>query len=352
MLRKCLFLVDITISGYRSPNINSVGTTIKIQEEQDMTKTPVQSTINNPKLFISPSMKDVFKTIQDSNYRWKDQPFWPQKRISFTTKDRGNRRRLIEALVSKKSTDELRSIGYQLLECTRVNPCGSPLCNYCRTKLQDKYQKRVLQYFGNTASENLIWLTILDDLTYDPMNDAQRQIDKMRSSLRGLLDRNFPKQVRLFGGFEIDVKLPKNLADSDSNNLLLEYGLQDNNKRACMPHLHAIVDLGKISRQIFSNRLKNYFSKSSQISTSKLRPEYTKEDNLISLARYPFKFRYQFADNILRERPSYGSLFDVDTLMKYTQVIHSLKGQRGVIGFEFRYNHLAVLNSLNSSVHQ
>lgn len=294
---------------------------------------------DDPTLFISPDMKRDITAIKQRKFRWMDQPLWSQQKISFTSTDRTNRRKLIEALITDGASDKLISIGYQLLICSRTNRCGSPLCNFCRTHLQDLYQKRVLQYFKDTHRDDLIWLTVLDDLIYDPGIAVPARIKQLRISMRALFKRQFQKQVRAFGAFEIDVKRPDQVSNENgATDLLKKYGLRDEPEVAFMPHLHAIIALDGISPDDFAENLRTQFQKPSQVSISSLRTYKTKEDNLATLARYSFKFRYQFADNILRERPSYGNRFDDETLRSYTQLVHSIKGQRGAIGFEFRYN--------------
>jgi hypothetical protein len=191
--------------------------------------------------------------------------------------------------------------------------------------------------FGDESVDGLA--TVLDDLCYHPMNEVPERIKKLRTSTRDFLKRHFAKDVRAFGAFEIDVKRA-DLVDDDSSvvDLLRQYGLQDEPEPAYMPHLHAIVSLNDISAREFGNKLRSHFSKTKQVTVKPLLSGKTKNDNLKTLARYPFKFRYQFANNILRDKPSYGRRFDDDILRVFTQLVHSIKGKRGAIGFEFRYN--------------
>lgn len=304
-----------------------------------MTKALKQSTIADPSLFISPAMMQDMAAINQRQYRWKDQPLWPQKKVSFSKPDRNNRRQLINALVAEGSSNELLSIGFRLLMCSRSKPCGSPLCNYCRTKLQDRYQARVLRYFGKTHRDDLFWLTILDDLTYDPLQDVQGRFRKLRVSFREFLKRNCHKDARVFGAFEIDVKRHDLIDDNDAAiQTLQQYGLRNEPEPAYMPHLHAIVSLDGITRDELDRQLTSLYARPSQVRLMSMRPGQTKIENLSNLARYMFKFRYQFADNILRDRSAYGKRFDDKTLRVFTQLVHSIKGDRGAIGLEFRYN--------------
>ena len=301
-----------------------------------MAISPNQLPINNPQLFINSS---TVTDIRQRKYRWIDQPLWPTKNITFTTTDRTNRRQFIEALLATNANNAQIAIGLQLLECTRANPCGSPLCNFCRTRFQDLFQDRVFKYFDGTDQANLFSLTLLDDLTYDPVNDAEEQIEKLRVSVRGCLQRHFKKQVRAFGAFEIDVKRPDlDQENSQAVDLLKKYGFTENGGRAYMPHLHAIIELDGITAKEFGDKLRSVYSKPSQVTVAAFRTANTKKYNLTKLARYPIKFRYQFADNILRDSPAYGRRFDDPTLRIYAEVVHAIKGSRAVRGFEFNYN--------------
>jgi hypothetical protein len=297
---------------------------------------PEKLPYNDPSIFID---EGDINAVRRRTYRWKDQPLWPTKKIAFTASDRTNRRKLIEALFDIDATDKQRSIGNTLLKCSKEFRCGSPLCNSCRTSFQDAFEERVFRYFGATNQSNLFSLTLLDNLTYDPINDAHEQIRKLRISVRGCLQRHFQKSVRAFGAFEIDVKRPDlNEENSQAVDLLRRYGFQKDAGRAYMPHLHAIIELDGISAREFRAKLRSVYTKPSQITVAALRSGNTKEENLTKLARYPIKFRYQFADNILRNKPSYGSRFDDDTLRTYAEVVHAIKGSVAVRGFEFNYN--------------
>ncbi len=301
-----------------------------------MAISPNQLPINNPQLFIN---SNTVTDIRQRKYRWIDQPFWPTTNIVFTKRDRSNRRKLIEALLAINANNTQIAIGLQLLECTRANPCGSPLCNFCRTRFQDAFQNRVLNYFGGSNQANLFSLTILDDLTYTPVVDAEAQIKKLRISVNGCLRRHFGKQVRVFGAFEIDVKDPiLNVPNSKAVSLLGQYGYQQNAGDAFMPHFHAIVELDGIDVKDLKAKLRSVYTKPSQVTVTPLHPNNTQIKNLSNLARYPIKFRYQYADNIMRGRPSYGSRFDDSTLRIYAEVVHAIKGSRAVRGFEFNYN--------------
>lgn len=298
-----------------------------------------QLVINNPSLFMaSTSAQLALAQIRQRTYRWKDQPFWPLKGIAFTPTDRTNRRKLIEALVADGNGFDQQMLGYQLLQCDgNKQLCGSPLCNFCRTHQQNSFEARMLKYFGNSNRQNLFWLTILNDLSYQPLTDIPLQLERYRVSVREFFKRHYGKQVRALGAFEIDVKSPIDATDPAAN-LLTEYGWQANGQPPYMLHLHAVVELDGWSPQAFGDELRQLYAKTKQVTVKPLLTNKPLTENLSSMARYCLKFRYQFADNILRDKPSYGSRFDDDTLLSYAALVHKLKGERGVTGFNFRYN--------------
>jgi hypothetical protein len=236
-----------------------------------MAISPVQLPINNPQLFINMA---TVNDIRNRKYRWLDQPLWPAKNVYFTTTDRTNRRALIQALLDFGATNDHLVLGLQLLECANDNRCGSPLCNFCRTRFQDAFEKRVSKYFGNANQPDLFFVTLLDDLTYDPVTDAHEQIEKLRTSMRGCLMRHFPKQVRAFGAFEVDVKDPNlNIQNSQAVALLQNYGFQQNAGMAFMPHLHAIIELDGITVADFRKKLRSVYTKPKQVTVT-INPDF------------------------------------------------------------------------------
>lgn len=297
---------------------------------------PKPSAIFNPKLFVPRSVISDIRSRSQSV--WKPQPLWPTKNVSFNTNDKTKRRKLIEALFAPSSSQDLQSLGYELFCCNSDQRCGSPFCNYCRTKMQNRYQERVLEYFKIDAEENIFFLTILDDLSYTPTVEIPKRITQLKTSLREFCKNHMGKTAKVFGAFEIDVKRTQQLAPKAEQLLNNFYNLQDQLDDAFMPHFHGIIVLDGTSRDAFRKKLKKLFPKPYQISLSKLHDGKSKEINLATLARYMTKFRYQYADNILSAKPSYGSRFDDDTLRSYVETIQSTKGKRGVRGLEFSYN--------------
>lgn len=306
--------------------------------------------IFDPNIFDFPEMRDEIDEINNParRYRWIGQPLWPYKkqfktnmrRTFLSARDKTNRRKLIEALVHPTSSNELRIIGYEILTCCPSFRCRSPLCNYCRTKMQNSYEDRMLRYFKNSNHDDLYWLTILSDVTYNPIDDVALELEMLKDKLRRRFQHpKLSKNISAFGAIEIDVKHPDQFSDNLlARKMMKEYQLINNGQVAYMPHMHLVVDLKEISAVDFRKHLTDKFSKMKQITLSPLRKSNSKEHNLSTLARYCFKFRYQFSNNILRAKSSYGVRFDDDTLREYTQVIHSIKGQNGVVGCEFRYN--------------
>lgn len=304
-----------------------------------MSSNRYQYVTTNPSLFIaSTSAQLALAQIRERTYRWLAQPLWPTKGIAFTPTDRTNRRKLIEGLVVDGNGMEQQMLGYQLLQCDGADQrCGSPLCNFCRTHQQNSFEGRMLKYFSQSNPQNLIWLTILNDLSYQPLTEIPFQLKRFRTSVREFFKLHYGKQVRALGAFEIDVKSPIDATDTAAA-LLTEYGWQANGKPPYMLHLHAVVELDNWSPKAFGDEMRQLYGKTKQVTVKPLLSHKPLTQNLSTMARYCLKFRYQFADNIMRDKPSYGSRFDDETLLTYSSLIHQLKGERGVTGFNFRYN--------------
>ena len=300
-----------------------------------------KSPLNDPTLFVDE--QEVKEIRSQSRIIWRpdSQPLWPVKNITFTNNDKYLRRHLIKALMASVASDDLQVLGYCIFKCSPSYPCKSPLCNYCRTKIQKRYQNRVLKYFNSAMKKNIFWVTILDDLTYDPVKDVPKRSVSLKRKIKGAFQKSpVICHARVFAAFELDVKKTDQMEENNAAiNLLSQYGLLDNGEAAFMPHYHAIVAIDDMTTpEQLAGELRKIFSKSKQVSVGRLHLDKTKEDNLKTLARYMFKFRYQFADNILKDKPSYGSRFDDDTLRLYAQAVHSIIGERGLVQYDLSYN--------------
>lgn len=300
-----------------------------------------KSPLNDPTVYVD--QQEVADIRSQSRIIWRpdSQPLWPVKNITFTDNDKSLRRRLIKALMSTSATDELQILGYRIFKCSPSYPCKSPLCNYCRTKIQDRYQRRVLKYFKTAKKKNIFWVTILDDLTYSPVTDVPKRSVSLKRKIKGAFQKSpIIRHAKVFAAFELDVKKPSQIEENEEAiDLLTEYGLLDNDEAAFMPHYHAIVAVDDmVDKAQLAGELRKILLKSKQVSVGRLHIDKTKEDNLKTLARYMFKFRYQFADNILKDKPSYGNRFDDDTLRLYAQSVHSIIGKRGLVQYDLSYN--------------
>lgn len=304
-----------------------------------MGKIPGRSTITNPQIFQQTSILANIATLQQ--FAWNDQPFWPKEGIQFNPNDKSHRRKLITALADKRCSPALNQLAYELYMCSSDTQCGSPLCNYCRTRLQDRIEKRVLSYFGESKRSELRFLTVLHDVTYSPVTDAPKLQKYLKRKMKRVFE-NAPtlKNMKVFGGFELDAKKPSTMENKEEAvSLLRQYGMVSSSAVAYMPHFHAIVDLNSTDVQVLKSALRAVFSKPKQISVGSLYKDKTKEYHLGKLARYMFKFRYHFADNILREKPSYGTIFDDQTMYDFSDALLVMtKGKRGARSFEFKYN--------------
>ena len=84
------------------------------------------------------------------------------------------------------------------------------------------------------------------------------------------------------------------------------------------------------------------FDKPYQIRLSYLRGDMGKDESIDRIARYMFKFRAQFSDNLYAKevglRAKYKELYPAPLMREYVKLIHSLKVNNGFKGFRFKYN--------------
>ncbi len=84
------------------------------------------------------------------------------------------------------------------------------------------------------------------------------------------------------------------------------------------------------------------FNKPYQVRLSHLRYDMDKDVSIDRIARYMFKFRAQFSDNLYGKevglRAKYKELYPGPLMREYVQLIHSLKINNGFKGFRFEYN--------------
>lgn len=311
-----------------------------------MSNQTITTTTYGTRTFISAEVQQDFDQVRASTFFWKAQPDWPEDDIKFTIPDRTDRRKLIEALMDQQSSPELQDIGYALLTCKKTDRCKSPLCNYCRSRLQSNYQAQVRKKFAAFAKQDIYFLTLLDDLTDTPLQTIPPWITNQRSVLNEVFGHHFKKQISVFGAFEVDVKHPSLFHNNNAKlDLLKEYGLPDENAVAWMPHFHGIIGLDGITADDFRKKMRSRFSKRKQVTLTSLWSDQTKNEALNAIAWYCFKFKYKYAVNLgssdLSENETasnYDKRFNDDVLRIYTELIHNIRGPRTVQGLIYQWN--------------
>ena len=294
-------------------------------------------------LFLPDLNPTPLSQINAGTYDWTNLPRWVNS-IPVTAHHLKQRRTIIERLcedpVGKKDAAE---IGINILECSKTIPCGSPFCPYCRHKEQQKRSVKALAKFANTAKSEMTFLTILHPVTYDPMADARDHIDDLRSSVRNALNYRGFNQVKMLGGFEVDVKRRQEAQSKRSRRVLTALDMDTTSaKSAFLVHLHSLVDLGGHSKDDVRSAFAGVFDKPYQVRLSYLRSDMGKDESIDRIARYMFKFRVQFADNLYANevglRARYNQLYPGELMREYVPLIHSLKTNNAFKGLHFKYN--------------
>lgn len=308
-----------------------------------MSNTPLSTKTYGTGLVTPQEVVEDYDKVREGGFRWKDQPIWYPHELEVGETARTDRKILITALMDEQSPPELQDIGYALLQCERIDPCKSPLCNYCRSKLQTTYQARAVKKFAAFEKKDIYFLTLLDDLTYTPLATIPPWITNQRSVLNEVLGYHFGDKVSVYGGFEVDVKDPSMFRDTANLALLKEYGLVNQANPAWMPHFHAIVGLEGITEDEFRRKMRSRFAKKKQVTLSPLWPNQTKDEAIRSLTRYCFKFKYRYTVNLGSDDKShegttanYQKRFSDDVMRTYTELLHIIKGSRTVEGLVYQ----------------
>jgi hypothetical protein len=199
------------------------------------------STLEN--LFDPDCLSDLHR-IQQGCYDWGRQPLW-QRHLKCSKPDLKRRRELVTPLCDDPVGDPTAEIGLDILTCTKRYPCGSPLCDLCRTHCQDDRQAKALRLFGHLGREQLAFLTVLTEVTYEPEREVQARVRELRNKVRALGQHPRLNPVRVFGAVEVDVKFPKLHLRGRARKVLEAHGMIDPAKEAYLVHLSTPSSISK-----------------------------------------------------------------------------------------------------------
>lgn len=308
---------------------------MNIYHQDDIPCSPLEQLFQN-------NARPELQKIRDNTYDWSRQPLW-QRHMPCSRTNRERRRGIITALCDDPYQDpEAADIGLAILHCRKRYPCGSPLCDFCRTRRQDDREQEARQLFGHLPRQRLAFLTILTDVSYHPNTEVQYRIEELRQKVRSLRSSRF-KDVRVFGAVEVDVKFPKlDLRRARSKEVLEGLGMYDLRKEAYLVHLHAIVDLNGVSKDALGRWFRRSFPKKYQVRLAGLRNHHPTATSVANLTRYMLKFRAQEADNLWGNKPDgqakYGSLYPDATLRFFSRCLHKINRKPGFGSFYLTYN--------------
>lgn len=295
-------------------------------------------------LVVTPDMQQVIDDINGlgNPFDWPRQPRWRYSRtpkdlsrdVYMNADDISRRKALIKALVEPIGSAQLQKIGLQILHCTVKAPCGSPLCNRCRTEMQNKTEDKALRFFSSSNHSDLYFLTVIDELTYNPVQDMAKSWGSLKRRLKDCFkDPAVKNKFTAYGLFEVDVKVPQQT--QVQHNFLKLYGWTQSNNYGFMPHFHAIVDLQGNDPGEFRKHLRKTFTRLKQVMLKPYDTGQSQNRNIRSLSRYMCKFRYQYADNVIVQKSTYKNCFEPALLRQYTELTHEMMGNRSLRNFEF-----------------
>ncbi len=222
------------------------------------------------------------------------------------------------------------NIALNIDRCQKSKPCLSPFCPFCRATMQANNVATCQRIFSAAPKSNLCFLTVLLPVTYSPQQSIHAAIQSCRRSVSNIFQHRMYKSIKLYGAFEIDVKMPSLVVNKPmSLSVLNALGFnRHNNSAAYLLHFHAIIDLSNHSKATFRKSLTRVFNKPYQVRLTKLRSDFTKSQSITNIANYMLKFRTQHSNNLFGNQATgkakYGSFFGNALLQSYVKLIHSL----------------------------
>lgn len=299
---------------------------------------------------VIPSQNDL-ANIRYDKFDWKNEkPIW-LKQLSDPKKScLKQRQQILTALVQDDTNSEACRIAERILYCRssrlQYKSCGHPLCPYCRHVVQEHRQFAAAQLFGQTPITQLAFLTVLLPVVYAPTAATiKNEMDKARKAISYRLASYAQKKVRLLGAFEIDVKRPELITASRTCDILENLGMDFRSKQpAFLPHLHAIVDLGTVSKSALRVQLTRTFRCKYQVSLKSFQVNKSKADSISDLASYIYKFRVQYASGLyqgtktVRPRDKYKKLYCRDDIIKVAEILETIRVNTKMKGLHYSFN--------------
>jgi hypothetical protein len=236
----------------------------------------------------------------------------------------------------------------KLLACEAKTPCGQVFCPVCRSKKQDAKSKDALAAFSKLPHNDLYFMTLLVRVVQDA-EDVEKTINQLRNRLRAKLHNNRAglginnSPLKIMGAFEVDLKnlYTQSEASKNSQELIKSLGFDPKHfKPQYLVHLHAIVgpldaDRKRRLRSIIAEALGADTLLPDQIRFSSLHSSKKIDENLDYLARYMYKARLQFADNVyengeMNKRARFHTPFMGKVLVDYLKSLQKNKHFQGL----------------------
>jgi hypothetical protein len=271
------------------------------------------------------ALDELFDVTQTNTPLWRH---WAQ----FPRSELNHRQRTILGLLDDLNDREACELGLRIYDCRQDAPCGTVLCPHCRQVAQRVVARRLLDHFGYCVYDQVRFLTVLCDLSYNPIVELPYLRDQFTRDLRYAFDC-LPTQPRVYGFYELDVKHPEFARSKRSREVLGELGMQfgGRQRHSYLLHLHAIVDLNGGDNEKLKRRLKDSFPGKYRVRCTHLWSSRTVTQNLITLGHYMTKTRLQYSDNLYGSSVSgkarYMDFYPYPVVREITHTMREMHGK-------------------------
>jgi hypothetical protein len=235
----------------------------------------------------------------------------------------------------------------KVIACTSANKCSQILCPACRVQRQTDASAKAISAFSQYQDHEIKFMTLLIRVEANA-SALSPLLSAFRTRLKNVLRNNVAalgvanQGFKLLGAFEVDLKNLGTQADASprTQELVKKLGYNPKSiKSQYLLHLHAIVAgldderqdrLTKLIEKALGTKLHPF-----QLNFRSLHSNKSKNENLTNLARYMFKARLQFADNIhddnlMQKQTRYHTPFKGKMLINYLNAVNAMGNFKGL----------------------
>lgn len=190
----------------------------------------------------------------------------------------------------------------------------------------------VFRSFSRLPRERVGWLTVLGDpfvhVLGEPFPAMSEHVDRMRRKMISRCKRT-SGGIRVRGVFEFDLLHRRQIADGGHKEAFFQScGIVPSvippNTRICLPHLHAVVDLGRHQAAVVRRHFAAEFIGPWRVVMRPLHDDKTVLANLSALANYSTKLKAAYSNWHPDRSTKFGPAYEPQCLRLLEAFVHEV----------------------------